>query len=431
MAHTGYSLKEIGNRFREGIYSKSEVDSLNQAQEDASAGSNRLNSNVLSSINLQNGIEFKGAGSITHDAPSTSTGINRYGELETVAVDESFHNEKGMRFDAESTNLYTQSEDLLNAAWNTVPTKVTGGFPSPDGGTSAVEFASTDTAASGFNQPVVLTGPVVTWSIKVKAGTSSTFTIRPLNFTNNPRTLVDLETRTSTLDAATFKDLADGWVEVSVSWDAGADLDGIVYLYMATDGSNYAAIAGETMYACMPQIEEQPVVTSYIPTTTTAVTRLQSVTSLPTRNNMPDISKGAGLFIEFTPEHTFSNNDLLTIYVDSSNYFICRIDGDSNRIRIYSNKDSALMFSGYSEVITSLLNSTIKLGVSFRSDGFDIYVNNVLSSTVSVTITTNAALANLTTRVGSLTNTLNPFTGYIKSIKWVDYTPTETEMKLS
>lgn len=89
------------------------------------------------------------------------------------------------------------------------------------------------------------------------------------------------------------------------------------------------------------------------------------------------------------------------------------------------------MFSGYSEVITSLLNSTIKLGVSFRSDGFDIYVNNVLSSTVSVTITTNAALANLTTRVGSLTNTLNPFTGYIKSIKWVDYTPTETEMKLS
>jgi hypothetical protein len=401
------------------VYTRTELDGV-------------IKNQSLSKLDLSNSIDFKGAGSVTYDAPSTSTHINRYGVLETASIDEPRFNEKGMRFDASSTNLFTYSNDFTSANWGNATNTRTGGQLSPDGGNNAYLIQTVNANSCQLFQNVTLSSVNSTVTIVVKAGNRDTLTVRWVSFDTSFAYQVNITSKTSTGDVAKFEDLSNGFVKVSISTTMiGTDLNGQLYFYIATDnGTNYTSAVGNNMYVYSAQVEALPYATSYIPTTDTAVTRAQAITSFPTKNNMPDISKGAGLFVEFTPENIGDRYLGLFLQPSTSNYIRLLVSND-DKLYLYQLTNSVADFQAKSNSILSLNGTTIRACIAITESEIKFYINGELDSTVSVSVpVTTSAVYNQDSTIGVREDGAYALTGHIKSIEWVDYTPTATEIKL-
>jgi hypothetical protein len=442
-------------------YTKIESDNLLDLKQDIAAlqgvtrkGSSTLELDLVNSINMKSGV-----GSVTHDAPSTSTYINRYGVLETAGVDEAGFNEKGMRFDAESTNTFLYSnnpsgyEDVDNTWELTDNVTLTTGVSHIDGTNNAVKLINDDglTGYLSADSATITDDTIFTWSAIVEYADVQYLKLSHGNFSSH-------ETRGS----VTF-DLVNGTVTNEVTSIGSNTISGYIksldnnrflcelrggktiesgavgvhlYFYLASNdiGATYTGDGTSGTIVHSAQCEALPYATSYIPTTDTPVTRTQAVTSFPTKNNMPDISKGAGLFMEFTLDNDdISTQYLLSNYLSSSNSFNVRID-IGNDLSVFQETGNVTDYAFDIVDVGGLAGETIKLCVAFREDGsgIDAYIKGVLQASYEGTINMNYALLDKPTYLGKISpmSINTALTGYIKSIEWVDYVPTETEIRL-
>jgi len=394
----------------------------------------------LSKAMFTNGrILERGIGTIGYTADTTSTFIDRYSRLRTAAIGESRHNAKGMRFDAASTNLQTNSEDP-NLAFNLVTTVydsesvVFGGvlmhkykFDANTGGGSVAGIAL-------YDSQTYTTDNVYTQSMFVKYNGISQLRLRRTSVNQTDLTIgvIDVLNGTIVSDTNTegnivLEKLYEGVYRVSAPVKMTTSATSPVgFRLQANTASDADGTNG--VWAGGAQLEALPYVTSYIPTTDTTVTRAQSVTSLPTIDNMPDISKGAGLFMEFTVEHFKTSQQLLQIAeTNLSNSFSIAVKNTGN-ITIQNRYNSATVIQQDIPISTG----TVKLAIAFSTTDVKVYVNSQLLYTSSWSANGIIdTVVNRDTFIGVYLNgTSSAFTGYIKSVEWVEYTPSAVEVAL-
>lgn len=249
-------------------------------------------------------------------ALNTATRFNSSGYIEGVNADlPRFDYDpvtkvcKGLLIEETRTNLFLQSQDFsVSANWSrTIDGGVTltaNAASSPDGNNNA--FKVIPTATLGFhclNQTLTLATTTYTPSFVVKAGEYryvqifDSLTTDYVNFD-----LFDGTVGSSSGYVGSVKALSDGWYVVSGrnAFAAGAQgiRIGVVTSKTAPRGQAFSGNGSDGIYLFCAQMEAGAFPTSYIPTTTTSVTRNADVVSMTGTNfsSWYNASEGTLLF---------------------------------------------------------------------------------------------------------------------------------------
>lgn len=255
-----------------------------------------------------------------------------------------------------------------------------------DGGCSTL-VADATTAPDGSNNASRIIyscgGARKTQSITVSTITPLTFSIflKPSSSNNGSRLLVYNNTTTTSLGSINIPSLlsggtayANGWRRYSLTVSSGWISGNSLRFYVYTDSSG-GAIVGNDLYVWGAQVEAGSFPTSYIPTTTAAVTRAADNLTVPTTGGWFTTSSGSfsGQFQEASAQNTGGTSRVMGSSLLGR--FVYRVSGD-NTYKIY---DGTNIVSTASMPI----NSNVKISSSYGSNGLAISANGAAPVTGS------------------------------------------------
>lgn len=216
------------------------------------------------------------------------------------------------------TNLLLRSQDF--ASWGGSNVTVTdSGIASPIVGVNFQKLTVTTTSATNCSQAVAGAGSTSgnTYSVYVKKGSGATECNR-FNFYNNT-TGQDLYRVTFNYDTGVFSALggtgtasvdtfANGVYRLKLTNTGGVSNGDLLSVYCGFPGN--VETAGKYLYAMGAQLEAGPYASSYIPTTTAAVTRNADVLIYPSAGNISDTAGTS--YVAFSAQGiTGSNQQIL------------------------------------------------------------------------------------------------------------------------
>ena len=329
---------------------------------------------------------------------------------------------KGVLVEPQSVNEAKASEDLDNATyWDTASrTTIAGDTETdPKGGTNS--FLLSETAISNnfyfitesAHRPSVASGETWTSSIFVKKGDganapdivqltyqTATFGTQYANFDISVGGGTSGTVTDSSGGTGRIRYYGNGWYRISFT--ATSTGVGIAYVLLGFTNNNPTATrlpsyAGQTdanVFIWGAQLEESPIATSYIPTTTGAVTRVKGDIYLTSASSLIGQTEGT-LFVEVDWRLTSG----------TSQYILTASDGTPiNRILIF-NRNSPIQLRMYvaannSELTNQGQSSTAYTGIqkfafAYAENDFELYRNG--SSISSDTSGSLASLGTLTT----------------------------------
>lgn len=338
MAYTGWSLREIGNRFRTGI----------STVEDTAGAIGRINSPLLD-LPLKNSLAMKaGVGSVTftngytlataYDAGvtyaigdkasyggfnyvskqdsnsgntpangsdywqiSAHTYIDRYGVLKYVGVDEARFEKEGILIEGSSTNISLYSEEFDNDAWTKARSKLdvnTTDTLDPYGLNLAEKLMpSTDDGGHYVRQlNAANSSTIYTLSAFVKAAEfhEAELVLVAKDTDGNEhaisRHILNMVTGDIAISVqgkgAKVEKLPNGWWRFQISGEMLDNYDKIDSRIFIDDAPSNSGDTTDGMYIFGIQTEELPFASSYIPTVDTAVTRGQDICNVTIYNNV-------------------------------------------------------------------------------------------------------------------------------------------------
>lgn len=275
--------------------------------------------------------------------------------------------------------ITTGSTDFL------APNGASGAITKYVGGTASGQIFATFT--STFN---MVSGSVVV-SMFVKAGSTN-----PLNFcaiewtglvgiSGTTISYFSLASGTALTSGASIQDYGNGWYRIicAPTTIASGDINGRFRFYFAEGNNDVTWPASGannlTVYAWGPQIEAGSIATSYIPTTTAAVTRNADVISV-TGAVSGCIGQTQGTIYAEVDVRRFTNG----------NRIVCLSDGTSdNRIILQEGANSTLQTivtnatSGVVDISTASGRTAgiYKIAIGYKQDDFAVYVNGSQTGT--------------------------------------------------
>jgi len=257
---------------------------------------------------------------------ATATRVNASGYIESVAADTARFDfnpvtlaNRGLLIEEQRTNLLTRSEEFDNAAWAKVNTTISANaMTAPDGTLTADKLVETAvTGTKQFYRPgnvSVTNGIEYTVSIFLKAAERNLVLIQLASQAFGPGNLLNLNIATQTVYMGNGTNIRNiniipypnGWLRFSVTSTAIATVSSALtdIRLSATLGDNggYTGDGTSGIYLWGAQLEVGAFPTSYIPTTTAAVTRNADVATI-TGTNFSDwwqASKG-GVLVRARP----------------------------------------------------------------------------------------------------------------------------------
>lgn len=232
---------------------------------------------------------------VTWTRASTATYIDRYGVIQTAAIDIPREEKTGFLIEGSSTNDCLHSEDFSNAAWLGPVVAVTNSTSAPDGAISADTLTPNASADNKFQiVTIAASADVHTFSVFIKQvnSTRTDIYIQMTDFYIVNIEWVDgvaTEAPGSPI-APLITPLSDGWYRVAVTATntlLSSSAVGFIFPDVVGTGSIYA-------WGSQLELGEQ---SSYIPTTISPVTRSADIVSLPYYNNFFD--GGTVVYLDF------------------------------------------------------------------------------------------------------------------------------------
>ena len=280
------------------------------------------------------------------------------------------------------TNLILQSESFDNASWTKATASVTANNSvSPDGTTNADLI--TTTAVNGYVFPsntnvfAAAAGSAFSYSVYLKAGTASTITIL-VSATATYTAVFNLSTGVATTSTAnttaSMSSVGNGWYRCIIVCSSVANS-----AYSELQIGRVAS--GLTFSAWGVSLEQGSFVSSYIPTTTAAVTRLADLASKTGISSLIGQTEGT-MFFGFNLTRYNDTKTLGSIDVgDISNFITITISSGIPRFTVRQSGSSTLLFSS-----TQLAFGNHKLAVGYKSGDYVMYINGTQVGTSSSTI---------------------------------------------
>ncbi|MDC1406619.1 LamG domain-containing protein [Akkermansiaceae bacterium] len=344
-------------------------------------------------------IPINGDGDFTFTRSTTATRINKDGLLEDVAINTprlDYLKDKNcptLLLEGASTNLMTDSADFT--VWNDILVTVDSNVViAPDGTIEADKVTRTTTSGNYISDFLNKSASALTYtsSIFVKRGNTDELAIRSqgsyparidlrYNFATNSIYFVNPLSGFLFIDSK-VENYPDGWVRLSWTFTTDADtiLTAISLSPRLTSGSTDSNDTSDDAFCYFwgGQCEESNIVTSYIPTTGSSVTRnLESCIDAGSLS-LFDISEGT-FFIDIVP-----NKSDETYYISlnsgaSDNRVLFVWSGSTLSFRVVQNGLSVTYDNG------AVYGERQRLAISWNSAETKSYLNGVLVSTQSLT----------------------------------------------
>jgi hypothetical protein len=328
---------------------------------------------------------------------------------------------RGALVEPQSVNEAKASEDLDNATyWTVTNTTIAGDTETdPKGGTNS--FLLSETVANSTHLFIIASGHRTsiasgeTWthSIFLKKGdginapdivqisaAADVYGGTPyVNFNISTGAVLSSSNLTGRI-----RDYGNGWYRCSVTGTATntAAQGYIAIVFTNNDDSlgrvpSYTGQTDANVFVWGAQLEQSPIATSYIPTTTGAVTRLKDDISFTNASSVIGQSEGT-LFVEVDWQSTGSSNPSQTLFeVNDSTA--------NNRIVIYNNAASSelrmLMFSNGSTInnqgaSSSAYSGIQKIAFAYKQNDCELYRNgSSISTNTSVDLSSLATLTDV------------------------------------
>ena len=216
---------------------------------------------------------------------------------------------------------------------------------------------------------------------------------------------------------ASFEKLTNGWYRISFSYEMVTD-DKIRYRIMNTEG----VLVNPLNYFWGAQLENLEVATSYIPTTTLAVTRAQDVLTIPPSNMTP-------------PENDYSigiTSNLLAVDALAASEFTWDVEVTTGQRRgvVRINQGARVIGDGATlDAPAGLTNKgeNNRVTSTYDVEG-SIYVNTVLGD--SDVITTPDTGVAITFTLGKRTGSTSPMYGHLTNLRVYDAALTQEQIDI-
>jgi hypothetical protein len=301
------------------------------------------------------------------------------------------------------SNLFQRSEEFENAYWTkSFGTVTQDQTTAPNGLTTADKYVVNNGQPS--NSPIIrlvtfATNTTYTLSLFVKKADYDTASIR-LNTTETGIVTNFFNLASGTATNNQIQNYGNGWYRVWVSFTTAATVtNGQVQLIR--DAQVRDGVAGIFIWGA--QLEVGSIATSYIPTTTAAVTRSADVISDSTASALIGQSEGT-IYAEIDAKNFSSPSRIIAISDGTSNNRIIVIFNTFNRIRLLATVDTVSQVDINS---SSQVSGVFKIAVAYALNDYAFYINGVqigTDTTALVPACSLIALGNAETGAGSNIN---------------------------
>ena len=311
---------------------------------------------------------------------------------------------RGALVEPQSINLCKQSEDIGTIWAKSNDTTVTTNAANAPDGTSTADKLGDDGATGTGN---VWVSQAITVSVNTKYTASVFLKSDGLSFAllqadgydgiAQANQFFGLSGAGSTgtgtnLDDSRIEAYPNGWYRCSITWTQGAaDTSFTFRVWVANSISSLTVDLDGTssIFVWGTQVEESPIATSYIPTTTGAVTRLKDDIFFTNASSVIGQSEGT-LFVEVDWQLVSGTAQVLLMASDGTS---------GNRVQIYVSANNLLMQLTANNSTQTLqgVSSTgysgiQKIAFAYKTDDFELYRNGS-----SISTDTSGSLASLAT----------------------------------
>lgn len=383
-----------------------------------------------------NGVAKAMADIVTFTRASIGTRFNQDGLLEQVAVDVPRLDydpltlkPRGLLIEASRTNLAINSEQIVASVGTTATANAT---VAPDGAMSADLLVETATAGiehyAGDRVIAVTSGQTYVWSVFVKDGPSANRRLF-LRVAGGVLSMVIFDPRAKSISDTVnggFEELKNGWFRVWLRVAATTTGSAVFRLQLGTQGSGATTYDGDGssgLYLWGAHAEARQILSSYIPTGATEVTRADDLASVG--NIAPWYNPAEGtLLAEGVTGDTTSGRTLATLseLSSSANHFAVRRAGGSSDATIQTNGVVISDFVGFA--VDS--SKTIKAATAAKLNSFAFSVNKEGLQAVSA----GAMPTNISTLyLGRLVSTTYPLNGHLRTVKYIPRRLSNSELQ--
>ena len=376
---------------------------------------------------------------------NTATRVNSSGLIESVNAnlprfdyDPVTLAPKGLLIEEARTNLLLRSEEFDNATWakSAFATVTANTTSAPSGATTAdtlaANTATTANPAEVFQAQTLAVSTQYAYSMFAKKNTSNFIALRHTAVLGNPYAWFNLNTGTvGTVQAgltATITPFGNGWYRCTVVGTTAAVI-GVnrVDAIVSDNDGNYVCASGGSIFLYGADLEAGAFATSYIPTTTTSLTRNADRVSMTGTNFSSWYNASSGTIAVQGDTLTVSNSNSMTIcsfLLNSSNV---------TRFWMWSGQPANLRYNivaggaTSAEIVKAITANTRFNAVgSYKTDLFQYALNGGATTADA----SGAVPTGLTAfYIGSLDSVNEPLSGHIAKINFYSQSLTSNEVQ--
>lgn len=381
----------------------------------------------------------------TFNRASTGTYFDFDGKIKTAAIDTprfeydpTTGEALGIKSEKQSTNLLLFSQDASNGNWLKQSVSATYiGDDSPVGSFYSIKTTTAGVSAR-FSQTILAqTEGWYTASCIVKRENTDSvrFFFDPLSDAQFKGGTFNLITGSVIMDSpiiGSMRKLKDDWWELTITGEKTSPSGQVkaTIIPLVANVNNIAANeVGFGFYFAHQQFEKSKIRTSYIPTTTTQVTRDFDSIEVSTISNFFNFKEG-GLFVEFNFRTDLESGNTAPRILEFQNAgatdrYALQMSGDS-RIEFFPLNDSGSISSPISLKSAVVVEGKAKAVIAYDNLQIRLAVNGVLYSTPVVG---SIPLEMTRLKIGGLGASNREINGHIKNIKYFPSKLSDEEMK--